>query len=378
MTRVVGVTWGDPWSIRTYSGYPWQIFAELDRCGDLVDRADAAAVRLSDAFTGFLDLPRSLRAGRPRESSLWRYFPETISRMTTRFRASQADLAEHDVTLQFGVAGVPDGPLVAHVEIPVEMAVSNPVFASSYGFSGFSGGDVRRAVSGEREFLDRCHLVWTNTAFTAAALEAQGVAPDRLRVLPPVPALADPGPISRDWSELHILFIGKDWVGKGGPLLLDAFEVVREHRPAATLTVVGCSPRVRRPGVEILGFLRKDRPEDAAALQRVLRRSTVFCMPSYWESVGIVYMEAALYGLPLVMLAGQGREELFPPEVAHVLGEPDVEALAGCLLEMATDPDGMRAMGGRGRAHVAQNYSMPQLVRGVREMLAEAESLTAR
>src|SRR5688572_19313855 len=102
MVRAVGLTWGDPWSVRTYSGYPWQVFRELDKSQTLVSRVDCSRTRVSDRLTGFYDIRRSFRAMRPRESSLWRYLPETIERLTLRYREVQRRLPEHEVSLQFG------------------------------------------------------------------------------------------------------------------------------------------------------------------------------------------------------------------------------------------------------------------------------------
>src|SRR5690606_15011157 len=154
------------------------------------------------------------------------------------------------------------------------------------------------------------------------AIQALGVDRSSIAVCAPPCGVTDPGPIERDWSALHVVFIGKDWERKGGPLLVDAFNTLRRERPEATLTIVGCEPDVARPGIEVLEFRAKDSPADSPQLDQALRRATVFAMPSHWESTGSVYMEAATYGLPLVMLTGQGREDLFPAAVAVALEDP--------------------------------------------------------
>lgn len=358
--RVLGTAWGDPASLRTYSGVPAQLFDELERTGRLVHRADANIVRPGDALRGALDLRRSLAARRPRRDAAWRYLPETIELLSARFRRRQARMPDHDVTLQFGVAGIPAGPLIAHVEIPVELAVSLPEFAGSYGFDRLDDRTISRAIEGERAFLAACDVVWTNSPWTASAIEAQGVAPSAIAVHPPACGVPDPGTIDRDWSELHVVFIGKDWERKGGPLLVDAFARVAAQRPQATLTVIGCSPNVQQHGVRVLGYLDKDDPVQGPALRAALERATVFAMPSHWESLGIVYLEAAMYGLPVVMLTGQGREDLFPSDMAVALDDPDPDGLADALLALAADPDRMRAMGAAGRARVLEHHTWPR------------------
>jgi glycosyltransferase involved in cell wall biosynthesis len=146
---------------------------------------------------------------------------------------------------------------------------------------------------------------------------------------------------------------------------------VRARRPDAQLTVIGCRPDVSEPGVSVLGYLRKDVPAEAEVIAAALREATIFCMPSLWESTGLVYMEASLYGLPVVMVAGQGREEIFEAG-ALILDDADPERLAVALVGLADDPDRMRATGAAGRSLVLDRYMWPRVAQTVAGYLAEA------
>ncbi len=175
--RILGATWGDPASRRTYSGVPWHLFREIERRNQLAERVDARFARPTDVLHGAIDWRRSVAARRPQRRALWRYMPETIERLSTRFQARQRELTGHDVVVQFGVAGVPsrDTPLVAHVEISIETALSSDLFASTYRLDGASEHSTARAIEGERMFLAACSVVWTNSQWTAAGLVRQGV-----------------------------------------------------------------------------------------------------------------------------------------------------------------------------------------------------------
>lgn len=372
MARTLAVTWGDPHSAFTYSGVPWHLFGELDRRGELVGRADADQRRRSDLLRGTVDVRRSLADRRPRANALWRYLPANIELLSRRFAAVQRTLPDHDAVLQFGVAGIPGtAALVAHIEIPVELAVSNPAYARSYGFDRVSPRVLDEVLAGQRAFLDACSLVWTNSQWTADAIVAAGCPVDKVRWCPPGCGAADPGPIERDWSRCHIVFVGKEWEHKGGPALLDAFRAVRARRPDARLTVIGCRPDVHEAGVSVLGYLRKDVPAEAEAIDAALRDATIFCMPSLWESTGVVYMEAALYGLPVVMVTGQGRQAIFEAG-ALILDDADPERLAVALRGLADDPDRMREMGSAGRSLVLDRYMWSRVAETVSGYLAEA------
>lgn len=377
---MLGITWGPAMSASTYSGVPHLLFADLADRGRLAGVLDAKQVRPADVATGLLDWRRTISARRPRVHALWRFLPESIDRLSTRSRRLQGAAPDHDTVLQFGVAGLPDPavPLVAHVEISVETALGADHFASTYGFAGVPDRLATRAIEGERRFLDACTLVWTNSTWTAEGLRRQGVGDDRLRICPPGCGMPDPGTVVRDWSRASILFVGKFWESKGGDLLLEAFRDLRRRRPDSTLTIIGCEPEVSEPGVEVLGFLDKGSTRDAAAIDRAFRRATVFCMPSHWESIGIVYMEAALYGLPVVMLAGQGREAVFPASMAVHVAWPDAELLSQELDSLTSDPERMQRLGADGRARVLAELTWPAVGRRVSGFVDEARALGAR
>ena len=54
-----------------------------------------------------------------------------------------------------------------------------------------------------------------------------------------VPAAADFQLENNGYANKHILFIGNDWIRKGGPVLATAFEDVLRRHPDAHLTIAG-------------------------------------------------------------------------------------------------------------------------------------------
>ncbi len=142
--------------------------------------------------------------------------------------------------------------------------------------------------------------------------------------------------------------------------------------PDARLTVIGCTPNIDEQGVEVVGFLDKGDAAESARFDAAFREATIFCMPSYWESIGIVYMEAALYGLPIVMLAGQGREETFPPSMAVALERADAQELSQVLHQLAHDVPRMQTMGSTGRSHVLEKHTWTAVADRVVEFASEA------
>lgn len=374
--RILGATSGDPYSASTYSGVPHHLFAELEKRGRLAGRINVDLRRPGDLARGFMDVQRTFEARRPVRNAYWRFLPENIERLTRRLKPVVNASPAHNAVLQIGVGGVPANGMtlmVAHAEISVRAAATLEIFSKSYGFARQRDRLLCRAIHGEREFLSKCDVIWTNTRWTAETFAHHGLPREKFWIHAPACNSEDPGPIQREANASpHVLFVGKDWSRKGGPLLLEAFAMLRKKAPNAKLTVMGCDPQVREPGVEVLGFLDKGSRADACLIDRAFRQATVFCMPSFWESVGLVYMEAALYGLPVVMLCGQGRAEVFPESMAIHLESPQARELAEALVHLHENHDLSRKMGGSGRAHVLENYMWPDVAGRLLNRMAAA------
>ena len=162
----------------------------------------------------------------------------------------------------------------------------------------------------------------------------------------------------------HILFVGVEWERKGGPELVEAVARLRACGVPARLTVVGCSPRISVPGCEVLGRIR---PGD---LPRHYAQASVLCVPSRREPAGIVFTEAALYGLASVSTRVGGIPERVLDGVTGVLVPPgDPTALADALRRLLDDPTLSRQMGARARAHAAEKFTWERTVSLMRERI---------
>jgi glycosyltransferase involved in cell wall biosynthesis len=94
-----------------------------------------------------------------------------------------------------------------------------------------------------------------------------------------------------------VLFVGRDFLRKGGDLVIDAFKILkREFLPNAELYIVGPSKRlkIQEEGVIFLGDLNSDQ------LSKYYNRCDIFCMPSRFEAYGLVFIEALVFGLPCI------------------------------------------------------------------------------
>jgi len=125
------------------------------------------------------------------------------------------------------------------------------------------------------------------------------------------------------WRAQRIVFVGKLARAKGVDALLEAFARVRRARPRAELVLVGGgggeeSEALRARARELSGVVLAGRLDDGD-LVRALQSAAVFALPSLWEGVPLVLLEAAAAGALAV------ATDL--PGVEGVLAEPLGDAL---------------------------------------------------
>jgi glycosyltransferase involved in cell wall biosynthesis len=139
-------------------------------------------------------------------------------------------------------------------------------------------------------------------------------------------------------DEVAILFVGVDWTRKGGPDLVEAFGRVRARHPEAKLLIVGPTPDITLPGVEVIGRCPLDQIHTHYA------RAAIFCLPSRREPFGVAYVEAMHHGLPVVGTRIGAVPELVEEGVDGFLVDVgDVDALSDRLARLVAD----RALRGR-------------------------------
>ncbi len=157
---------------------------------------------------------------------------------------------------------------------------------------------------------------------------------------------------------------------KGQDTLLRAWpRVLGKVRDAALLIVSGgpYSAHLHRQSERsgLTASVRFTGPVPAAELPAHYAAGDVFAMPCRTrrggldvEGLGIVYLEASATGLPVVGGdSGGAPDAIAQGESGYVVPGRDVDALAGRLIELLTDPVTARSMGEKGRAWVERDWS---------------------
>ncbi|MDP2712286.1 MAG: glycosyltransferase family 4 protein, partial [Solirubrobacteraceae bacterium] len=150
-------------------------------------------------------------------------------------------------------------------------------------------------------------------------------------------SLAPPPPASE--HQLNIAFVGQAVERKGLPVLLRAFEALREHVPAR-LHIVGVSGEELAPlMLDTRDVVAHGKCSDEQKLE-LLEQADVLCAPSLGgESFGMVLTEAFAAGTPVVASDIAGYRDVVEHDGNGLLvprGDPT--ALAEQLRDLALDP----------------------------------------
>jgi glycogen(starch) synthase len=194
-----------------------------------------------------------------------------------------------------------------------------------------------------------------------------------------VPLPPAPGPPPLDPP--HLLGIGRLVPFKGFDVALQAFRRVLDRLPRARLTLAGDGPERTalehlaarlgvRDAVDFVGWVHPGR------VQALMSAATLVLMPSRWEGLPLVALEAQAAGRPVVASRAGGLPEVVVDGETGRLVPPDApEALADAVLALLARPVELARMGHAARERAARVFDQ---VRCVDEYAALLEEVSSR
>jgi glycosyl transferase family 4 len=144
-------------------------------------------------------------------------------------------------------------------------------FYSEYSSKLICAQTLRDAMVNERAALSRASLAiyWSDWE-AQSAIRCYGLNPSKVRVISPGPALDDKDAISLDEAQqlvrvrprdrCRLLFVGIDWIRKGGDKALEVAKLLNASRLATELVAVGREPQVDEPLPEFVRVYRAPQP----------------------------------------------------------------------------------------------------------------------
>lgn len=177
-----------------------------------------------------------------------------------------------------------------------------------------------------------------------------------------------------------LLFVGRLRLRKGVEVLLRALSLLRnrgdqplsprlriagdgEHRQALERAAVRFGVRGQ------VDFLGRRGPGE---IRWLLEHSAALVVPSIYEGMPLVILEAMVAGVPVVASRVSGIPEVvLDPETGWLVNPEDPPALAAAIAELLAHPDAARRRGESGRQRLAERYR-PEVVAATWESIVVA------
>jgi len=167
-----------------------------------------------------------------------------------------------------------------------------------------------------------------------SAIHDYGADPDRVKIIPFGSNVDSPFTCetvkdvitARPSDRCKLLFLGVDWIRKGGNVAYEVAKNLNKSGLRTELTIVGCPPIVDEPIPEFvrpLGFISKSTQEGQDRISQLLMESHFLILPAIADCTPIVFAEANSLGLPCLstkvggvptMIRDGLNGQLFSPE----------------------------------------------------------------
>jgi len=196
-----------------------------------------------------------------------------------------------------------DCPIVYLGDITFELLIDNyPNFTNLIKLNLWEANIIERKTYNNAEAL-----VFSSEWAINSAKNFYGI-PDYKNILIPYGANMDVIPKREEVinkkieDKVKILFLGVDWIRKGGDIVYNAFIELLNNDVKAELLVVGCTPpdSYKHENIKVIPFLNKNKEDDFKVLYKILLDTNFLFVPSRSDCTPIAFCEANAFGIPVI------------------------------------------------------------------------------
>lgn len=177
----------------------------------------------------------------------------------------------------------------------------------------------------------------------------------------------------------ELLFAGRLEYEKGVQDVLEALPEIRRAHPGTRLTIAGEGTQLAWLA-ELAAEYKVTRAvtfagrQDHAGLVTLMHRCAAIVLPSRYEPFGIVALEAAASGIPLVTsTAGGLGEAVHDGDTGVTFAPADVDALTDAVCATLDDPQAAAARARRARAVLTEEFTWPVIAERTAAVYAVAQ-----
>ena len=209
-------------------------------------------------------------------------------------------------------------------------------------YSNLSEEVIRDWHRMEKLALEKCKLAIYSSDWAArSAIYDYGADPSKVKVVPFGSNTESPFTCesikdvidSRPTDCCKLLFLGVDWVRKGGDVAYQVAKQLNQAGLKTELTIVGCEPLLEESPpkfVKTLGFISKSTEEGKAKIQKLLIESHFLILPTVADCTPIVFCEANSLGVPCLSTTVGGIPTMIHNHINGQLFDKNVNVSEYC------------------------------------------------
>lgn len=178
----------------------------------------------------------------------------------------------------------------------------------------------------------------------------------------------------------QILIVGALKANKGHDLALRAIGLIAASFPKLHCRIIGDGPdRTQLESLarelKIAGRVSFEGSKGRAEVSAAMQKCSVFVLPSRYEGLGCVYLEAMACGKPVIACRGQGIDEIVKhQENGWLIPVDGLEELAQGISTLLRAPDLRARLGASARATILNGLTLSDQARRLAEIYGDAIS----
>ncbi|GAB4539743.1 MAG: glycosyltransferase family 4 protein [Anaerolineales bacterium] len=309
--KIAFVTIGDTRDVQRGSGTPYHLWQELIKQGNVVHLVGPLNVNAPPLTRFFKYASRKL--GKRYSSHRDPFFGKALGKMAERALAN----LDYDILLtnDYCLAGYTQTskPIVLYTDAFFPYHYAENVHPWLANLSRIGVYFYQRTTEQGLRRADKCifasqYAMEEAQKYPAAKNKVFSVIPYGANIDAPAAAPKRSIESIRAKGKFDLLFVGKYWELKGGPMAVRIAEMLNKRGVASDLHVVGVDQSAQYPQkfVKFYGLLNKQIPAEKAKLEELYKTCDALIVPSKAEGYGLVFAEAAACGMPSLAYATTG------------------------------------------------------------------------
>jgi glycosyltransferase involved in cell wall biosynthesis len=259
-----------------------------------------------------------------------------------------AQIARRLPNLKADVVMAPEINSLAYLECdrPLVLWTDTPYVGLFEGYTDFKNlcqETKDHFMTMDRLTFQKCQLVIFPSTWAAdLAIKTYPVDPSKVKVVPFGANIECDRTIDdiktlinhRSKQTCKLLFIGVDWVRKGGDIALNVAKQLKQNGVDVELTILGCKPPESEyplpEFVKPIGFINKSTPAGLAQFNQFIAESHFLIVPSKAETYGNVFCEANSFGVPCLATNAGGIATIIHEDFNGKAFSPDASPTDYC------------------------------------------------